>query len=156
MKTYLLLMSPSEYESCFSKMVNEGIKEIIDNGSFNMPYSCGNRRKGILIGDRVFVMFLGKKVKDELKGIFASGYVTSEIFQREDESKFENFINVEFDVILNPYYHKILSNDFLKSNRPYSDYKFNRQCGGNIIDIELAKDIEIVWSFVKFNSIFRN
>jgi hypothetical protein len=137
-------------------MVNEGIKEIIDNGFFNMRYSCGNRRKGIVIGDRVFVMFLGKQVKDKLKGIFASGYVTSEIFQSDDESNFKHFVEVKFDVILNPYFHKILSHDFLKSNTPFSEYKFDRHCGGNIINDRIATDIEIVWTFLKFHSIFRN
>src|SRR5689334_12074353 len=67
-------------------------------------WSCGNR-KNIKVGDRVFLMRLGKQEK--IKGIIASGYVTKPCYEaahwgRAEEGATTLYINFEPDALLNP------------------------------------------------------
>ena len=79
-------------------------------------------------------------LSDEPKGIIASGYTTSDIYQDKhwDKTKknLANYVKIDFDIILNPKKQKILSVYFFKSNKPFSDYSnwLPISSGSNIAD----------------------
>lgn len=143
MKTYLLTWNPKNWGW---ETIKEDILQLEKHGVFRDSWSCGNKKNTIKSGDRVFLMHLGV----EPKGIVASGYTTSDIYQdvHWDKSKdtLANYVKIDFDVILNPKEQDILSADLLVSNKPFSDYSdWFPQSSGNNIDDTIALELEKVW-----------
>jgi len=143
MKTYLLTWNPNNWAW---ETLKDDIKQLENLGVFRDSWSCGNKKNTIKTGDRVFLMHLGV----EPKGIVASGYTTSDIYQDthwdKTKSALANYVKIDFDVILNPKEQDILSADFLIANKPFSDFSdwFPRSSGNNIED-NIASELEKAW-----------
>ena len=145
MNTFLLTWNPSNWSW---ETLEKDIKQLEKLGVYRDSWSCGNRKHTIKSGDRVFLMRLGV----EPKGIMASGYTTSNIYQDDhwDESKpigtKTNYVNIDFDVILNPNEQEILKADYLLTNQPFSEFPdWFPQSSGNTIGKEIANELEVVW-----------
>lgn len=143
MNTHLLTWNPQKWQW---DTLEDNIKHLETFGVFSDSWSCGNKKNTIKTGDRVFLMQLGV----EPKGIVASGHTTSDIYQDthwdESKSSTANYVKIDFDVILNPKDQKILSADFLKTNKPFSEFKdWFPQSSGNKIDNSIASELERVW-----------
>jgi 5-methylcytosine-specific restriction protein A len=82
-------------------------------GRCSQRWSCGNT-KSIQPGDRIFLL----KVGTEPKGIIAAGFATSTPFYERHwsgENKDTLYIDVDFEVLLNPDQEPILTVDILKT-----------------------------------------
>ena len=103
MNTYILLWNPKNWDwDDFS----EAIEEIRANGYVKGRWSFGNR-KNVDPDSRFFMLRLGA----EPKGILASGKIISDVYQDEhwrDSSKIANYVEVGFEILLNPSIEKIL------------------------------------------------
>ena len=66
------------------------LAEVVRRGSFEEPWSTGNRTRGIAIGDDVVLFRQGAE-----RGVIASGRATSEIYQDEEGV---NRVRVAWDV----------------------------------------------------------
>ncbi len=143
MKTYLLTWNPENWKW---ETINDDILKLQKQGVFQDSWSCGNSKHTIKTGDRVFLMHLGI----EPKGIVASGYTTSDIYQDthwdKSKDKLANYVMINFDVIINPKEQDILSADLLVSNKPFSNYSnWFPSSSGIIINDEIANELEKVW-----------
>jgi 5-methylcytosine-specific restriction protein A len=145
MNTFLLTWNPSNWPW---ETLEKDIKQLEKHGVFRDSWSCGNKKHTIKLGDRVFLMRLGS----EPKGIVASGYTTSDIYQDEhwDKSKqagmLTSYVKIDFDVILNPEIHDIVSADYLTTTYPFKNYSdwFPRSSGNRIDDL-IASELENTW-----------
>jgi predicted HNH restriction endonuclease len=102
MATYLLTWNPEKWH--WWNDFQEIIKETDDEGYYHISWSCGNSKK-ICAGDRVFML----RQRKEPRGIFASGWATSDYHERKhwDKEKAKRgktalSINVSLDTLLNP------------------------------------------------------
>lgn len=153
MATYLLNYNPIRWEW---EGINEAINQLKQNGSYIDSWSCGNR-KNIEVGDRVFVIKLG----NEERGIIASGLVYNGWYQdiSWDEEKVKagrlaNYIDVDFDIILNPK-KNILKYEELQKGK-LGNMEWSNQSSGIIIPSEIAIELERVWSNYNNNVTIQN
>jgi 5-methylcytosine-specific restriction protein A len=151
--TYLLNYNPIRWEW---EGINEAINQLKQNGSYIDSWSCGNR-KNIEVGDRVFVIKLG----NEERGIIASGLVYNGWYQdiSWDEEKVKagrlaNYIDVDFDIILNPK-KNILKYEELQKGK-LGNMEWSNQSSGIIIPSEIAIELERVWSNYNNNVTIQN
>ena len=96
MATYLLAWNPLKWPWRTLEQDADSCRRI---GFFDDKWSCG-RTKKISIGDRVFLMKLGRQSSN---GIMASGLATSEPFEGphwEDPKRTTNSVKVKFDFCL--------------------------------------------------------
>ncbi len=142
MKTHLLSWNPDKWKW---KDIEESIKKLNDTGMFQDSWSCGTN-KSIKPNDRLFLIRLGGKGP---KGICASGFATSEVYQDDhwsgDPNKKANYIRFEYDVLLNPEKEQILSIEFLKTNRKLSEQHWSTQNSGIQIKSNVAEELEKIW-----------
>ncbi|TWR28133.1 hypothetical protein FPZ42_02645 [Mucilaginibacter achroorhodeus] len=96
--------------------------------------------KSIKPGDRAYVVRVGV----EPKGIFASGYVSSEPFLASRKGRIYHRINIEFDVLLNPDKEPILNLNILKTGA-LADQNWTPQASGISIRPQLVEELEGVW-----------
>lgn len=149
-KAYLLTWNPdnldwSDIDTCIDKLNY--------TDKFITRWSCGNTKK-IEIGDRIFIIKLGK----EPKGIFASGKVAKECYkdlhwdkQRAEQGDIANYIDVDFDVILNYVREPILPKELL-ATETLSKFNWSRMASGITIPNEVLFDLEELWyNFLKKN-----
>lgn len=139
--------------------LEQDIEELNRTGQFKDRWSCAHStlpKKG----DRVFLMRLGQEGQ---KGICASGYASSSYYKDRhwsgQESKFTNYIDIDFDVILHPEKDEILTLDVLKTIRPEKGQQWTPRFSGISIDRQVAETLEAIWfNFVneakKFNRSF--
>ena len=80
MKTYLLSWNPDKWNW---SDIEESIKKLNETGVFQYSWSCGSN-KSIKPNDRLFLIRLGGKGP---KGIFASGYAVSDVYQDDHWNK---------------------------------------------------------------------
>ena len=108
--------------------------------SVSETWTCVSHKK-VKPGDRAFF----SKVGAEPRGIFASGYVTSEPFLSEGrKGKDISCVTVEFDVLLDPATAPILTLDILKIGK-LEKQLWTPQSSGIIIKPEFVEELEMVW-----------
>lgn len=98
--------------------------------------------KSIKVGDRVFLIHLGK----EPRGICASGLVLSEWFEDEHYNKpneTANYIKVQFDHILDPQNDNILPLKVLSEK--FSTQHWSSQSSGISIRDDIVDELELLW-----------
>ena len=142
--TYLFIWNPKRWPW---KNLEENIEEINSTGSCKERWSCGNS-KSIQINDRIFLMRVGV----EPKGIMASGYVTSNPYNGRhygDSNKNARYVDVEFEMLLNPDKEPILTLDILEQGN-LKKQLWTPQASGTSIKSELIDELESVW--FKFNT----
>ena len=141
MTTHLLSWNPEKWDW---KDIEEQIKELNETGVYQDSWSCGVN-KSIQPNDRLFLIRLGRK---EPKGICASGYAVSNVYQGQhwsgEPNKKANYISFEYDILLNPEKEKILEMDVLKSGK-LSEQHWSTQISGISIKSHVAEELEKVW-----------
>ena len=150
MNTFLLTWNKERWNwdkiDIASKITKEG-------KLYNERWSCNTKQ--IHTGDRVFLIKLGKKPR----GIIASGYVTSELYESEhwDEEKrlkgkTVNRVNIDFDIVLNPDEEVILNIEELNTGI-LSNQHWSSQSSGIRIKDEVAKELEAKWRYLNKNRV---
>ena len=146
--TYLFTWNPDKWDWCDLK---ENIRSLNSVGYFEKSWSCGNT-KSIRKGDRVFLVRLGR----DPKGIMGSGYAKSSYYVAphwdETETKSANYVDISFDILIDPESSKILDEDSLKSIDQKGIQKWFPQKSGTSIKPELLSLLEEDW----FNLIKEN
>ncbi|GAB3533154.1 hypothetical protein GCM10027443_18160 [Pontibacter brevis] len=141
METYLFTWNPDKWD--WSDL-EQGIKQLETIGYFERQWSCGNS-KSIQKGDRIFLIRLGV----EPKGIIGSGYAKSSYYKGQHwdgtEGKFTNYIDIEFDVLINPKYNDILPVDALEFIDPNGVQLWFPQQSGISIKSAIRDELETVW-----------
>lgn len=105
-------------------------------------WSCISYKK-VKPGDRAFFV----KVAKEPKGIFGSGFITSDPFLEErypGSGKQVYRVQVVYDTLLNPYTQEILGLDIL-SMSGLKKQQWTPQSAGISILPELVTELEAVW-----------
>jgi len=136
--------------------LQDSIEHLEKVGYFERRWSCGNS-KSIKKGDRIFLMRLGK----EPKGIMGSGYAKSSYYVAPhwdgSEGKVANYINIEFDVLINPENGPLLNIDSLESIDIKKVQQWFPQQSGISIKPELIESLEENWfKFIKENKYIKN
>lgn len=144
MNTHLLSWNPDKWDWID---IDSAINDLQVTGLYRDSWSCGVN-KSIQIGDRLFLIRLGK----EPKGICASGYAISNVYQGThwsgDPSKLANYIIFEYDVLLNPAKDKILEMDILKTGI-LAEQHWSTQNSGIVIRPNVVDELEKIWfSFI--------
>jgi|LakMenE18May11ns_1017448.scaffolds.fasta_scaffold9959289_13 5-methylcytosine-specific restriction protein A len=139
MNTFLLTWNPQKWRW---STLNEDLNTFLARGLLEMTWSCGNR-KAIYPGDRVFLL---KQGKEEPRGLFASGYVTSAAREGQhftDPDRTAIYVDIDFDVLLDP------SRDVFPrarlDRRPFAAVNWSTQSGGIAIAPAVAPELESQW-----------
>ncbi len=142
MKTHLLSWNPDKWNWTD---IEESIQELNETGVFQDSWSCGTN-KSIEPNDRLFLIRLGGK---EPKGICASGYAASDVYQDDhwsgEPNKKANYVRFEYDVLLNPETEEVLSMEYLKTNKKLAEQHWSTQNSGIKIRSNVAEELEKVW-----------
>jgi 5-methylcytosine-specific restriction protein A len=139
MATYLLTWNP-DITPWFS---NRKIKQLKQEGFLRDDWSCANC-KSIRPGDRIFLIKLGRKKPN---GICASGDAIEYKKKRGSiNGKKENYVDIEFDTILNPDKDPILELETLRQIKPEYRQLWTPQSSGITIKPEVASELEKIWS----------
>lgn len=139
MKTYLFVWNPKRWTW---ETLEQDIKQVDLIGKCSKHWSCGNT-KSIQPGDRIFLV----KVGTEPKGIVGAGFATTELFHKRhwgDENREAFYIDIDFEVLLNPDKEPILMLDTLKTGN-LSKQSWTPQASGISIRSELVDELEAVW-----------
>ena len=148
--TYLLTWNP---EKAFKwEDLRDCIDDVRDHGFYATSWSCGRNRR-ITAGDRVFMMRQGHG-SGERRGVFASGWATSEVYQQEhwDETearkgKLALYVPIRLDVLLDSDSEPILSRSVLKED-PLAGVPWDARTGGVAIPDEIAAELEREWAYL--------
>lgn len=144
MTTYLLTWNPAR-----SHWVGlpKNIEEIRKKNICFEEWSTGVTKR-IRLGDRVFLMKLGRQ---EPRGIMASGWANSEVYEdvhRDKEArvggKQANYVEVRFDTILDPE-RRIFPRARL-NNAIYANMNWEPQASGITIPEDVASKLEKDWA----------
>jgi hypothetical protein len=146
--TYLLTWNP---EKAFKwEDLQDCIDDVRDHGFYATSWSCGRNRK-ITAGDRVFMMRQGHQ-SGERRGIFASGWATSDVYQQEhwDETearkgKLALYVPIRLDVLLDSDSEPILPRSVLRED-PLAGGPWDARTGGVTIPGEIAAELEREWA----------
>lgn len=148
---YLLTHNPDRWNW---EDIDLAIQELNEEGSHITSWSSGNR-KNFEIGDRIFIIRLGV----EPKGIIASGRVYNghykDISWDDEKSKagiLANYIDVQFDVILNPEKENILLMEKLKIGK-LGDMNWSTQSSGITIPRDIEELLEQEWNDINSSRI---
>ena len=146
--TYLLTFNPEKAYKW--EDLRDCIDDVRDHGFYATAWSCGRNRK-ITAGDRVFMMRQGHS-SGERRGIFASGWATSDVYQQEhwDEvearkGKLALYVPIRLDVLLDSDSEPILSRSALKEG-PLAGGPWDARTGGLKIPDEIAAELEREWA----------
>jgi hypothetical protein len=146
--TYLLTFNPEKAYKW--EDLRDCIDDVRDHGFYATSWSCGRNRK-ITAGDRVFMMRQGHRSR-ERRGIFASGWATSDVYQQEhwDETearkgKLALYVPVRLDVLLDSDSEPILPRSILKED-PLAGGPWDARTGGVTIPGEIAAELEKEWA----------
>lgn len=146
--TYLLTWNPLKWD--WKELKNQ-IEYLNQRGTAEDRWSCGNS-KSIRKGDRIFLTRLG----NEPRGIFASGYALTppypDIHWNEQTGKTTNYINIEFDVLLDPESDQIFGQEFIEKIDPKKIQHWFPQQSGISINSEIVDSLETSW----FDFIYKN
>ena len=154
MSTYLFTWNPEHWNWSY---LQDNIKQVKDNGYCSEPWSSGVTKK-IRPGDRAFLMQLGNKNR----GIFASGWVTSKVYEashwddeKNKKGKVALYVDIDWDTLLDPK-EKIFSRELLNS-AIYSKMHWEPQASGVTIPEDVAEQLEKDWaSFVGHSTRIKN
>lgn len=148
MNTFLLTWNKERWDW---EDINTVSKITKDGKLYNGRWSCNTKQ--IHTGDRVFLIKLGKNPR----GIIASGYVTSELYESEhwDEEKrlkgiTINRVNIDFDIVLNPDEEEILNIEELNKG-VLANQHWSSQSSGIRINDEVVKELEAKWRALNKN-----
>jgi 5-methylcytosine-specific restriction protein A len=153
MDTYLFTWNPNKWDWVD---LAESIEHLETVGYVERRWSCGNS-KSIKKGDRVFLIRLGK----EPKGIMGSGYAKSSYYVAphwdDTEGKVANYIDIEFDILINPENNTLFDKESLESiDRKNSQQWFPQQSGISIKPT-LVESLEANWfNFIQENKLVKN
>jgi hypothetical protein len=146
--TYLLTFNPEK--SYKWEDLQDCIDDVRDHGFYATAWSCGRNRR-ITAGDRVFMMRQGHGSR-ERRGIFASGWATSDVYEQEhwDETearkgKLALYVPIRLDVLLDSDSEPILSRSVLRED-PLAGGPWDARSGGVAIPDEIATELENVWA----------
>lgn len=153
MNTYLFTWNPNKWDWVDLK---ESIEHLETVGYVERRWSCGNS-KSIKKGDRVFLIRLGK----EPKGIMGSGYAKSSYYVAPHwdgtEGKVANYIDIEFDILINPENNPLFDKESLESIDLKKSQQWFPQQSGISIKSELVESLEANWfNFIKENKYIKN
>ena len=103
-------------------------------------WTCVSHKK-VKPGDRAFFV----KVGAEPKGIFASGNIVSEPFlSKGRKGKDIHFVNIDFEVLLDPAATPILTLEILNIGK-LEKQLWTPQSSGITIKPEFAEELELLW-----------
>jgi len=108
-------------------------------------WSCGVSQR-LRKGDRLFILKQGR----EPRGIFGSGWATSDAFQddhwnEDSTSTYGMYLNLKWDALLDPGSEPILSRDVLRTAR-LSEMHWNPRASGTQVLENAAAELERVWN----------
>lgn len=139
MNTFLFAWNPEKWNWTH---LEQSIEELEQTGRVKEMWSCASH-KSIKVGDRAFLVKLGKKPT----GIIAAGFVATEPFLAKHwsgEDKMVPRVIVDFEVLLNPQNEPILSIDLLKQGK-LSEQHWTPQQSGISIRPEVVDELEALW-----------
>lgn len=139
MNTYLFVWNPNRWTW---DTIENDIEQVDLTGKCSQRWSCGNT-KSIRPGDRIFLLKLGT----EPKGLIAAGFATTSPFSGKHwsgENKEALYVDVDFEVLLNPDREPILTINILSKGN-LSKQNWRPQASGISIRPELIDDLEAVW-----------
>ena len=153
MNTFLFTWNPKRWDWTNLK---ESVDQIETIGYFERRWSCG-KSKSIKKGDRIFLMRLGENPK----GIVGSGYAKSSYYIAPHWNgtigKTSNYIDIEFDILINPYENPLFQKDLLEIvNHNHIQQWFPQQSGISIKQ-EVLEKLESNWfNFITKNKYIKN
>jgi len=136
MKAYLFGWNPIKFKW---EDLDEDIAALKTNGALKDNWSVASH-KTIRPGDRAYIVRVGV----EPKGIFASGYVSSEPYLASRKGRIYYRIEITIDVLLNPDKQSILTLDILKTGG-LAVQTWTPQASGISIRPQLVDELEGVW-----------
>lgn len=143
MTTYLLTWNPDRWRWLD---LQECIDDIRTQGYHLDTWSCGVTKR-IIPDDRFFLIKLGK----EPRGIVASGWVTSEVYEgthwnkaAKKQSKKSLYIDIHFDTILDP--DKVIFPRAKLDKGILAQMHWDAQASGATISPEVAIELEKQWA----------
>ncbi|MCK9210739.1 MAG: HNH endonuclease [Ignavibacteriaceae bacterium] len=138
-KTYLVVWNPKRWTW---DNIEESVEQVDLTGKCSFRWSCGNT-KSIKPGERIFLV----KVGTEPKGIIGAGFATTTSFPGRHwsgENKEAYYIDIDFEVLLNPEKELILTLDILKMGK-LAEQSWTPQASGISIRPELVDELEALW-----------
>ncbi|MGG7177440.1 HNH endonuclease [Clostridium paraputrificum] len=143
MATYLIPYNPEKWKW---DDIDIGINNLNEEGRYIDSWSCSNTKR-IQQGDRIFLMRLGV----EPKGIIASGIAYEGFYpdihwddKKKSEGRLTNYIDIDFDTLLNADKEPILTLDKMYSIN--TKYRWTSQSSGITIPEEITIELEKQWS----------
>lgn len=151
--TYLFTWNPQKWNWAD---LQESIDHLENIGYVVRRWSCGNS-KNIKKGDRVFLVRLG----EEPRGIMASGYAKSSYYVSPHwdgtEGKTANYIDIEFDILINPEKNILFDKDNLEKVDSNKIQQWFPQQSGISIKPEIIAQLESNWfDFIRKNKYIGN
>jgi hypothetical protein len=148
--TYLLTWNPEKAYKW--EDLRDCIDDVRDHGFYATAWSCGRNRR-IAAGDRVFMMRQGRG-SGERRGVFASGWATSDVYEQEhwDETearkgKLALYVPIRLDVLLDSDSEPILPRSVLRED-PLAGGPWDARTGGVAISDEIATELEKEWALL--------
>ncbi len=146
--TYLLTFNPEKAYKW--EDLRDCIDDVRDHGFYATSWSCGRNRK-ITAGDRVFMMRQGQG-SGERRGVFASGWATSSVYEQEHwdpsearKGKLALYVPIRLDVLLDSDAEPILSRSTLKEGS-LAGGPWDARTGGVRVPDEIAAELEREWA----------
>ncbi len=136
MKAYLFGWNPGKFRW---EDLDDDIAAVRAKGAIQDNWSVVSH-KTVKPGDRAYIVRLGL----EPKGIFASGYISSEPFLALRQGRTYYRIEITIDVLLNPDKQPILTLGILKTGN-LAAQNWTPQASGISIRPELVDELEGVW-----------
>lgn len=142
MATYLLTWNPRNYHW---DDIQERIEDIQEKGFTQTNWSCG-RSKRIRQGDRIFMIRLGL----DPRGIFASGYATSDVYEEphwnpDSNQQFARYLDIRLEILLDPDRESIFPRSALNEGI-LKDMRWDSQSSGVTIPEMVATELETKWA----------
>jgi 5-methylcytosine-specific restriction protein A len=153
MSTFLFAWNPNRWNW---EDLQESIEHLEKVGYVERRWSCGNS-KSIRKGDRVFLIRLGK----EPRGIMGSGYAKSSYYVASHwdgtEGKTTNYIDIEFDILINPNKNKLFDKEYLEITDKNNLQQWFPQQSGITIKEKVLDSLESNWfNFIQENKYIKN
>ena len=146
--TYLLTFNPDKAYKW--EDLRDCIDDVRDHGFYATSWSCGRNRK-ITAGDRVFMMRQGHG-SGERRGVFASGWATSEVYRQEHwddaearKGKLALYVPIRLDVLLDSDSEEIIPRSTLKEGS-LAGGPWDARTGGIEVPREIAAVLEREWA----------
>ena len=151
--SFLFTWNPNKWEWTDLK---ESIDLLENVGYVERRWSCGNS-KSIKKGDRVFLI----RLSEDPKGIMGSGYAKSSYYVAAHwdgtKGKTANYIDIEFDILINPNKNIIFNKTFLDNIDPRNVQQWFPQQSGICIKPEVIDALESEWfDFITKNKYIKN